>query len=272
MSDSDSVADPPTVAMSQSRRLVAFAWLSDLGASAQAAIPGLYAWGMTVAPAAWSSGAPFVAKVAAAVGVLALVLAPLMEALDSRRDGARLESASTSLRRPRNALTRARAISLWGLTTSSVVVWMLARGAGASASMDPVRGLLGTAGWALFAFASAGPSLRIAGSGDRPVAYVSAKARPSRARGDGAYIAVGTVLAFGMQTFGWEAATLERAVLVHLVTVACGVAILSATSTIALARHGAREPASRVHRVRRALPWVFFLVLLAASGAIVTFR
>ena len=32
--------------------------IAGIGASAQAAIPGLYAWAITVAPAAWSRGAP----------------------------------------------------------------------------------------------------------------------------------------------------------------------------------------------------------------------
>ncbi|MBN9167818.1 MAG: hypothetical protein J0I07_43205, partial [Myxococcales bacterium] len=52
--------------------------IASIGASAQAAIPGLYAWAITVAPAAWSRGAPLLAKAAAVVGVLALVTAPLV--------------------------------------------------------------------------------------------------------------------------------------------------------------------------------------------------
>src|SRR5258705_6130368 len=53
--------------------------MAGIGASAQAAIPGLYAWAITVAPAAWSRGAPLVAKLAAGIGVIALVTAPLVE-------------------------------------------------------------------------------------------------------------------------------------------------------------------------------------------------
>src|SRR6185295_7038374 len=53
--------------------------VAELGASAQAAIPGLYAWAITVAPAAWSRGAPLFAKVAACMGVLALVTSPFVE-------------------------------------------------------------------------------------------------------------------------------------------------------------------------------------------------
>ena len=45
----------------------------ELGAAAQAAVPGFYAWGVTIMPAAWSRGAPVIAKVAAIGGVIALV-------------------------------------------------------------------------------------------------------------------------------------------------------------------------------------------------------
>ena len=68
----------PISARTRSRRNVVLTRLSELGASAQAAIPGLYAWSITVAPAAWSRGAPLFAKVAAIIGVVALVTAPLV--------------------------------------------------------------------------------------------------------------------------------------------------------------------------------------------------
>jgi hypothetical protein len=55
-------------------------------------------------------------------------------------------------------------------------------------------------------------------------------------------------------------------VLVRLVTVVAGVAVLGATTSIALARHGARVPASRGLRLRRGLPWVVLLALFALSG------
>ena len=65
--------------LNASRRNVVLTRFSELGASAQAAIPGLYAWAITVAPAAWSRGAPLIAKIAAVIGVVALVTAPLVE-------------------------------------------------------------------------------------------------------------------------------------------------------------------------------------------------
>src|SRR6185503_4004543 len=56
--------------------------------------------------------------------------------------------------------TWARIWSVWGFVLSSAIVWSLAPAALSSARLDGVRGALGMVGWALFAFASAGPVLR----------------------------------------------------------------------------------------------------------------
>ena len=70
-----------------------------------------------------------------------------------------------------------------------------------------------------------------------------------------------------MQAVGWDVASPERAVLVRLVTVACGVAVVGATTAIALARHAPRVPARGRVRLRRALPWIVVLALFLGSGA-----
>ncbi len=261
--------------------------LAELGASAQAAIPGLYAWAITVAPAAWSRGAPLVAKVAAIIGVIALVTAPLVEGAGLRpppvapapQPGADRASHAPPEPRGLGALRAwtgpkwARIWSVWGFVLSSAIVWTLAPGALSSARLDGVRGALGVVGWGLFAFASAGPSLRAdADASARIVAGSALKPRSELPRGDGAYVAAGVLLALGMQSVGWAVASPERAVLVRLVTVVCGVAVLGATTSIALARHQTRTPASQRLRLRRALPWVVILAVCLGSGLIVTFR
>jgi hypothetical protein len=265
------------------RRNVVLTRLSELGASAQAAIPGLYAWSITVAPAAWSRGAPMFAKVAAIIGVIALTTAPLVEGAGTRAaeplppapDLAAAPRASQAPSPPRGLAvlrgwtgpTWARIWSVWGFVLSSAIVWTLAPGALSSARLDGVRGALGVVGWALFAFASAGPSLRAdPAASARIVAGSSLKPRSELPRGDGAYVAGGVVLALAMQGVGWGVAAPERAVLVRLVTVVCGVAVLGATTSIALARHATRTPASRSLRLRRAVPWVVMLALFVGSG------
>ncbi len=264
------------------RRNKLYVWMASIGASAQAAIPGLYAWAITVAPAAWSRGAPLVAKGAAIVGVLALVTAPLVEgtgppmsavadrALDADRMAT--ESKRRSLLeavRSWTGPTWARAWSVWGFVLSSAMVWALVPSALSSARLDGVRGALGMVGWALFAFASAGPALRTDPSvAARIVASTSLKPRSAIPRGDGVYVAIGVALALGMQAVGWGIAVPERAVLVRLVTVVCGIAVLGGTTSIALARHSARVEGSRRVRLRRALPWLVLLALVSCSGAI----
>ena len=273
------------------RRNVGLSRLSELGASAQAAIPGLYAWAITVAPAAWSRGTPLFAKAAAVAGVVALITAPVVEGAGLRfapapgtpggrvweaRAGARNDSGPTSARgraslREWMGPTSARTFSVWGFVVSSAIVWTMVPGALSSARFDGVRGTLGVVGWALFAFASAGPSLRVdSDAAARIVSRSLLKPRSEVARGDGAYLAAGVLLALAMQGVGWAVLAPERAVLVRLVTVACGVATLGATTSIALARHVRQSPAPRGLRLRRALPSLVILALIVGSGIVVT--
>ena len=279
------VAAPMSV---RARRGFVLTRLAELGASAQAAIPGLYAWSITVAPAAISRGAPILAKVAALIGVVALITAPFVEGAGLRAQAAAAAPPAEPGERPSLAppppkglgVLRtwtgpqwARVWSVWGFVLSSAIVWTLAPGALSSARLDGVRGALGVVGWGLFAFASAGPSLRAEPDASaRIVAGSALKPRSELPRGDGAYLVIGVVVALGMQSIGWAVPSPERAVLVRLVTVACGVAVLGATTSIALARHQARTPASGRLRFRRALPWIVMLALVVAAGLVVTFR
>jgi hypothetical protein len=260
--------------------------VAELGASAQAAIPGLYAWAITVAPASWSRGAPLFAKAAAILGVLALSTAPFVEgagrfgAAATTTDAIDPDAPPVSVR-PRSRLERLKAVrswtgpqwariwSVWGFVLSSAIVWALAPSALSSARLDAVRGALGMVGWALFAFASAGPTLRPdPDASERIVAGTPLKPRSALPRGDGMYVIVGVAAALAMQGIGWGVASPERAVLVRLVTIVCGIAVLGGFTSIALARHLGREPASRGTKVRRSLPWLVLLVLVGAVGAV----
>ena len=250
-----------------------FQRIAGIGASAQAAIPGLYAWAITVAPAAWSRGAPLVAKAAAIMGVIALVTAPFVEGSGGATSDVPDHQKRSFLERF-NSWTGpmwARTWSVWGFVLSSAMVWALAPSALSSARLDAVRGSLGMVGWALFAFASAGPALKSdPNSPARIIASTSMKPRSALPRGDGIYVAVGVVLALLMQGIGWGVATPERAVLVRLVTVVCGIAVIGGTTSIALARHGTRVPASRKIKLRRAMPWLVMLTMVALAGVTIT--
>lgn len=241
-------------------------WLeraASIGTSAQAAIPGAYAWSVTVAPAAWSFGAPVVAKVLAVVGVLALVSAPLLEGGELTAHW--LPASLVARRGP----ALARAWSVWGFVGSSVFVWLLVPTALSPLRLDELRGGLGMVGWALFAFASAGPVLRSdPAERARVVASTSLKPRSELPRGDGLYVTVGVLLALALQAIGWDVAVPERAVLVRLVTILCGMAVLGATTSIALARHATRTATSRRIAVRRSLPWLVLLAVFTVSATL----
>ena len=235
--------------------------LAKIGASAQAAIPGLYAWATTVAPVAWSPEARFAAKIIAAIGVVALVTAPILEIAEMTRLARALAV--------RGVAAMARLWSIWGFVLSSAIVWVLVPSALSPVRFDSVRGVLGIVGWALFAFASAGPplradpNLRLHVASDGPL-----EPRSKLVRGDGVYVGVGVIIALCMQMVGWEPISPERAVLVRLVTLASAMAVVGAMTSLAVARHSVRVARAHQFRLRRSLPWIATTLLLAASGVL----
>lgn len=224
-----------------------FARVSDLGVAAQAAIPGFYAWSVTVAPAAWARGAPMAAKVGALLGAGCLGAAIALE---------------------RRHATWSRAVSVWGLVLTSALVWALVPGALSPARLEASRGVAGMIGWALFAFASAAPALKRGDSRDLLVAGAPLRPRARIPRGDAIFIAGGVLFSLLLQTIGWQAVVPERALLVRLVALASGLAVLGAMTSIALARHGRRATAKRKLRMRRASRWLAVLALLLAVGIV----
>ena len=224
--------------------------IAGLGATAQAAIPGLYAWSVTVAPAAWSRGAPWLAEVAAVLGVIALASAPFVERWSSNF---------------------ARIVSVWGLVTTSGLVWVLAPASLAPGKLDALRAIAGMIGWGLFALATAAPALKRV---DPVHATAGLPLRPRAAipRGDLAYILLGVVLAAGLQVVGWRPMAPERALLVRMVALLQGLAIIGAATETAIARHARRSPASSRRRLRRALMWLVLFGLMAIGAAFLLLR
>jgi hypothetical protein len=158
---------------------------------------------------------------------------------------------------------KARLVSLWGVVLSSGLVWALAP-PGVSAAMDGGRGVLGVVGWGLFAFASAGPTLKPVSDPRAKVTRTGLAPRSALRSGDGVYLVLAGGAAVWMQAVGWSVAPVERAVLVRLVTLTGGIAVLSAATSIALSRHLPVLPGSRRRRMVRALPWIVLLAILGA--------
>jgi hypothetical protein len=212
--------------------------LADVGAAGQAVVPGVYAWAVTVAPVAWSRGAPLAAKMSAVLALVALV---------------------TTLWRAKGPL------SLWVFVLSCAVTWVAAPAALSPAHLEVTRGIAGTLGWGVFAFAAAAPSLGTSREGPLPEAGLSP--RQTVARGDAMYLGAGVLMAAALQAIGWTVVVPERAILVRVVTVACGIAVVGATTSAAVARH-ARHGASVARGARSAVAFLAFLGLLLAGAVL----
>jgi hypothetical protein len=81
-------------------------------------------------------------------------------------------------------------------------------------------------------------------------------------------VVIGVAAALAMQGIGWGVPSPERAVLVRLVTIVCGIAVLGGFTSIALSRHLTRTPASRGVKIRRSLIWFVLLLAVGAVGAV----
>lgn len=224
--------------------------LAAMGPAAQASVPGVYAWAVTVTPVAWSRGAPVLAKVAAGLALLALVSGILGE----RRWG-----------------ERARYVSLWGFVLASACVWSATPLALGPLRVEAPRGVAGMLGWALFALASAAPAI----DSDRAMASVvhdeALPARKSPARGEALYVFAAGTLAMALQVVGWRIKNTERALLVRFVALAAGLAVIGAAADLALARHCLRSHRSRSARLRQAMAPLVALGMLVFAGVLFAF-
>lgn len=210
-------------------------------------VPGFYAWVATVAPTAWARGAPLIAKVAALVGLALL--------------GA---SAFSEARWPKWS----RATSVWGLTLTSCLVWILSPAVLAPTRLDVARGISGMVGWALFAYASAAPAVVRSSTPSPARESVTGELKPRAIvpRGDILFVAGGTALALVLQLIGWRAVSPERALLIRLVSLSSGLALIGAATSVALARHKSRTLVPSKYRVRSSLPWLIALAFLGMGG------
>ncbi len=214
--------------------------------AAYAAVPGAYAWAVTVAPVAWARSGSALAKAAALVGLSALVVGAALHA----RWG-----------------VVARLVSFWMFVLTAALVWSASPAGVASLRADAVRGFTGVLGWMCSAFAFAAPPLERQGApaqpGDRGETLAPRQALP---RAHGAYLAVAAALALAAQAVGWRALAAERAVLVRFVGLAVGLAVIGASIDIALARSSPRSFSAARVRLRRAMAALLVLGMLALAG------
>ncbi|HKQ71313.1 MAG TPA: hypothetical protein VJT73_18345 [Polyangiaceae bacterium] len=215
--------------------------------------PGLYAWGVTVAWPVAHRLSPVGSRVFAFLGLVALVA------------GAALTFWSPRL---------ARILGVWVFFGSCVAAWGLFSAPIAPASLDPVQGLLGSLGWALFAMGWADvPTSPITEPSSHPL--TSRVPRQRIPRTVAAVLFVVALAAALPLVLAWWVESLERAVLAHVVALAAAIAIIALAIDIFDPR--ARRAERRAPRPRQgarlasALPsflGLFFLALLAAAYAL----
>lgn len=210
-------------------------------------VPGLYAWGVTVAWPASQRLAPLEAKLFALAALVALVV------------GAGLAFAWPPL---------GRALGIWMFLLACVASWAKVTPALFLARLDPLQGTLGAFGWGLFAWSWArqhrapAPSAVEAGPPSTPRQKLPAHL-PIVFGLLAAAAAVPMILA-------WWVRGLERALLAHVVALAAAIALVSAAAELVNAsvrgRRGGERPGSGL-RLAGALPALIALIVVAVAGA-----
>lgn len=232
----------------------------ELGPAMQAAVPGMYAWAVTVAPAAFGHGARWYSVVCALVALAALAAGFVLE---RPRTPAPSEPSPAGAPPPEPMPRRAvHPVVPWTFVLACAGAWAGSPDALTTTRLGSIRGIAGAIGWALFALACAAPPVVTSDLERDARTEAGPKARHVLARGDAIYVGVGALLAFGLQLIGWDVVVPERAILVRLVTLGAGIAVVSVTSTVALARHGKRRS------TRPRILWPVVLAVLLLGGVL----
>ena len=173
--------------------------------------PGLYAWGITVGWPVSQRFAPLGARICALVALVALV------------SGAALVFVSPRL---------ARTFGIFIFLAACIGVWTWFSSAFSPMQLDPVQGVLGSIGWALFAISWAGDGVAAMSAGRNPLEKPATSDRDGRQRqalpraASIVLVLVALTAAIPM-LLAWWVASLERALLAHAVSLAAAIALVA---------------------------------------------
>jgi hypothetical protein len=214
-------------------------------------VPGLYAWGVTVAGPVSHRLASLSSRIFALIALVALV-------------------AGAALRV--NAPSIARVIGIWVFLGSSVAAWASVGSPVTPAQLDPVQGTVGAVGWALFAIAwAAAKKPTNAPAEPSPVAAQPAVPRKRLPPSTPFLLAAVVVAACVPMAFAWGVENVERALLAHAISLAAAIALI-AFATDALDPRlrrgdGAVGAVRPERRIVDAAPALVALALVALAGA-----
>jgi len=209
----------------------------------QVLVPGVYAWFVTVVPAATerpNSGWSYV------TAVLAIVLL--------------IVGVSLAKQRPRIGL----ALGIWGFVLACLITWVITMPALQIERLDPWRAGAGSIGWILYTLGWGTP-WRVGGHPeDNPRAQLHPKLeprKPPRLR-TALSVAVGTLGAIACLLLAWRATEPDRALLLHGAALACSVGIINTAASIGLAQGKKRTSAPPKQRITYAFPWIMAIIAL----------
>jgi hypothetical protein len=212
-------------------------------------LPGLYAWGVTVAWPASQRTSSYEVRVLAMAALLALVF------------GAGLAFARPLL---------GRIFGIWIFLLASVASWSRIAPALFLARLDPVQGSLGSLGWGIFAWSWARQQKRAADPDPEvdPSAPSPRQAMPPHLFP--MLVSVAAIAALPMVS-AWWVKGLERALVAHVVALAAAIALVSvAADFVEAGARGTRqlERGEMWRKLRRAAPAFLLLVLTATLGTV----
>jgi hypothetical protein len=199
------------------------------------------AWATTVGPAVFARSSPVSARI---VGLCALVAGLLGPLLPWRR------------LRPHVGLTL-----FIGLST---VAWLLSAVALQPARLDPARAAVGALAWGAFALAWSPPWPQRAAQPEAPSPELPPRASlPALAV---PISALGILAAITGTSLAWRVPDPSRAILVHAAALACGVALVTVSASIAVSR-GKTPPRAGRRFSPIAVRSLLVLATLLAAGA-----
>jgi hypothetical protein len=223
--------------------------------------PGLYAWGVTVGWPVSQRFAPLGSRIGALVALVSLVA------------GSALVFTSPRL---------ARVFGIWVFLAACIATWAWFSVAVSTLRLDPVQGVLGSIGWALYAISWSGDAANPSSTSPPvsvpvPVPDPRPDARRYRnvPRAAAAVLILVTTVAALPMVLAWWVASLERALLAHAISLAAAIALVTLAVDLFEPRSRAEEAgfdASRKpeRRIASALPTFIALTALLVLGAAYT--
>ncbi len=231
----------------QSTRHVAsgvFVRVAEIG---QVLVPGIYAWAVTVVPAA--TDRPGTLSFATAFLAFAFLVA-----------GAFLAKERPSL---------GYALGIWGFLIACLITWLMSMPALQIERLDPWRAGAGSIGWILYALGWGTPWRIGRHPEDDPRAQLHPKLEPRnppRLR-TALAVAAGTIGALACLLLAWRITESDRAMLLHGAALACAVGIIHTAAAIGLGQGKKRVQLSPRQRITFAFPWMMAIIALIVIAA-----